>query len=42
VAADLTEEQGYRQRVQTSGIETTNGMIQVLVNQHTLFFKDKD
>ncbi|MCF3107926.1 fasciclin domain-containing protein [Niabella sp. CC-SYL272] len=39
VAADITPEQGRRERVQTSGIETNTGMIQVLNNDHILFFR---
>ncbi|WP_018628251.1 fasciclin domain-containing protein [Niabella aurantiaca] len=39
VATDITPEQGRRERVQTSGIETNTGMIQVLNNDHILFFR---
>lgn len=39
VANEITPEQGNRERVQTSGIETTTGILHVINNQHTLFFR---
>jgi hypothetical protein len=39
VAADLTVQQGTRVRVQTSGIQSTTGVIHVLNNSHKLFFR---
>lgn len=38
-AQDITTDQGTRERVQTSGIETTNGIIHVLNNDHKLLFR---
>lgn len=38
-AEDLTTEQGTRVRVQTSGIQSTTGLIHVLNNSHKLFFR---
>jgi len=37
VASEISSADGNRNLVQTSGIETTTGMIQVLSNQHILF-----
>ncbi len=39
VANEISSNDGKHERVQTSGIESTTGMIQVLNNQHTLFFR---
>ena len=38
VAADISPNDGTRVRIQTSGIETTNGMLHVLSNDHVLYF----
>ncbi len=39
IANEISSDDGKHERVQTSGIESTTGMIQVLNNQHTLFFR---
>ena len=39
VAADIDTDHGTRVRVQTSGIESTTGVIHVLNNSHRLFFR---
>ncbi|MEO8111353.1 MAG: fasciclin domain-containing protein [Ginsengibacter sp.] len=39
VAGDIQSDEGVHTRVQTSGIETTTGMLHVLNNQHKLFFR---
>lgn len=39
IASEISSDEGIRMRVQTSGIESTTGMVQVLNNSHTLFFK---
>ena len=41
VASDISPTDGVRLRVQTSGIETTTGMVHVLENAHILFFQKK-
>ncbi len=37
-AADIPDDVGIRVRCQTTGIQTTTGMLEVLNNDHTLFF----
>lgn len=39
VASEITSDEGVHTRVQTSGIESTTGIIHVLNNQHNLFFR---
>jgi hypothetical protein len=39
VAQNIPSTLGKRERVQTSGIQSNSGMIHVLNNQHTLFFR---
>ena len=39
VAPDIDADHGRRVRVQTSGVETTTGIVHVLNNDHTLFFR---
>lgn len=39
VANEISSDDGKHERVQTSGIESTTGVINVLNNQHTLFFR---
>lgn len=39
VAADIDTDHGTRVRIQTSGIESTTGIIHVLNNSHRLFFR---
>ncbi len=39
VASEIDSDQGVHTRVQTSGIESTTGIIHVLNNQHKLFFR---
>ncbi len=47
IAADITADDGVRTRVQTSGIETTTGILHVLLNGnssrsgHLLYFSQK-
>lgn len=38
-AADISSDVGIREKCQTTGIETTTGMLNVLNNNHVLFFK---
>lgn len=39
VASEITSDEGVRTRVQTSGIETNTGILHVLNNGHSLFFR---
>jgi len=39
VASEIGPDEGTRERVQTSGIQSNTGMIHVLNNQHILFFR---
>ena len=39
VASEITSDQGARTLVQTAGIQTNTGMLYVLNNYHTLFFR---
>ena len=39
IANEISSTDGKHERVQTSGIESTTGVIDVLNNQHTLFFR---
>lgn len=39
VASEIASDEGVHTRVQTSGIESTTGIIHVLNNQHNLFFR---
>ena len=42
VASEILPADGTRVRVQTSGIETNNGMLHVLANDHVLYFTRKN
>lgn len=39
IATDITSDEGVRTLVQTSGIQTNTGVLNVLYNFHTLFFR---
>lgn len=41
VATDISSDEGSRNVVQTSAIKTTTGMLNVLSNNHTLFFRQQ-
>jgi len=41
IASEITPDEGARTLVQTSGIKTTTGMLHVLTNNHTLFFRQQ-